>query len=150
MFSFLNLSFWTILRVFFSIIFTLSALYIYKFILEISENTECKLSDGWRVSNSKTLALLLIIIGVINIIIPASKFIAGLPIIGSLYVFLFVLGLFMLLFLINRICINIMENDENQDCYIEKYDTLITWFSNRNIMDNIYITIMLSIIFFYL
>ena len=150
MFSFFNLSFWTVLRIIFSIIFTLSVLYIYKFILEISENRECKLSDGWRVSNSKTLALLLIIIGVINIIIPASKFIAGLPIIGSVYVFLFVLGLFMLLFLINRICINIMENDENQDCYIEKYDTLITWFSNRNIMDNIYITIMLSIIFFYL
>ena len=115
-----NLSFWTVLRIIFSIIFTLSVLYIYKFILELSENKDCKLADGWRVSNSKTLALLLIIIGIINIIIPVSKFIAGLPIIGSVYVFLFVLGLFMLLFLINRICINIMENDENDDCYIEK------------------------------
>ena len=150
MFSFLNLSFWTVLRVIFSIIFTVSVLYIYKFILEISENADCKLADGWRVSNSKTLALLLIIIGVINIIIPVSKFIAGLPIIGSIYVFLFVLGLFMLLFLINRICINIMENDEHNNCYIEKYDSLIIWFSNRNIMDNIYITIILSILFFYL
>ena len=154
MFSF---SFWTVLRIIFSILFTITGLYIYRFLNKLSQNEDCPLADGWRVSNGLMLSVLLSVIGAINIIIPASKFLASLPIIGSGYVLLFFLALFMLIFLLNRICINIdIHNDEleiepqNSKCYLVQYSALITWFSNRTIMHDIYITIAISMLFFYL
>lgn len=89
------------------------------------------------------------IIGAINIFIPASKFLSTLPIIGSSYVLLFVLAVFILLFIINRLSINITEREDNS-CKLKGYKTLIQFFNNRNILECIYITIIISIIFFYL
>ena len=145
---------WTILRIIFSIIFTLSILYLYGFINDIGNNEECYLSDGWRITNGKLFTTLLVFIGAINIIIPASKFLSGLPIIGSGYVLLFVGILFMTLFIVNRLAINITEDkhydDENNICYNDKYSIIINWFSNRSILECLYLTILLSMIFFYL
>ena len=78
---------------------------IYRFLNKLSQNEDCPLADGWRVSNGLMLSVLLSVIGAINIIIPASKFLASLPIIGSGYVLLFFLALFMLIFLLKALYI---------------------------------------------
>lgn len=146
MFSF---SLWTILRILYSLIFTIACAYISNFIKALEEKKKCPLSEGWRVSNSKFLASLLMVIGAVNVFIPASKFLSTLPIIGSSYVLIFVLMLFGLLFMINRISINILERDDSR-CNVSGYETLIDTIGNRTLMECIYITIGVSILFFYL
>jgi hypothetical protein len=148
MFSF---SIWTVLRIIYSLIFTISSGYLSNFIQAIESKKKCPLSEGWRITNGKIITSLLMIIGAINIFIPASKFLSTLPIIGSSYVLLFVLAVFILLFIINRLSINISERDDNK-CKITGYgyNAVIEFFNERSIIECIYITIIISIIFFYL
>jgi hypothetical protein len=146
MFSF---SFWTILRVIYSLLFAISCSYISNFIQTVEAKKKCPLSEGWRITNGKFISSLLMIVGAINVFVPASKFLSTLPIIGSSYVLLFVLMLFLLLFIVNRLCVNIAEREDSK-CSIKGYDNLLDFFSNRTVMECIYITVGVSVIFFYL
>lgn len=144
-----NLSVFSILRIIYSILFTYASYYISNFIKAIQSKKACPLSDGWRITNGLLISSILILIGVINIFVPASKLLASIPIIGSGYIFIFVLALFMLLFIINRLSINIKEKN-NSKCNIKDYDTILNFFNNRSTLECIYITIVISILFFYL
>jgi uncharacterized membrane protein len=148
MFSF---SIWTILRVIYSLLFTIACGYISNFIQAIESKKKCPLAEGWRITNGKIISSLLMIVGAINIFIPASKFLSTLPIIGSSYVLLFVLAVFILLFIMNRLSINITERDDSK-CKISGYgyDAVIDFFDERSIMECTYITIAVSVMFFYL
>jgi hypothetical protein len=146
MFSF---SIWIVARVIYSLAFTIACSYISNFITKIEEKKKCPLSEGWRITNGKMLSSLLMIIAAINIFIPASKFLSTLPIIGSSYVLLFVLAVFILLFIVTRISVNISERDDSK-CSIKGYDFIIDFFSNKTILECIFITIVISMIFFYL
>jgi hypothetical protein len=144
-----DFSIWTVLRVIYSLAFTIACGYISKFINKIEEKQKCPLSEGWRISNGKILSSLLMIVGAINIFIPASKFLSTLPIVGSSYVVIFVLAVFMLLFIINRLTINISDREDSK-CNVKGYDYLLNYFNNKTVMECIYMTIIISIIFFYL
>ena len=146
MFSF---SFLSILRIIFSLIFTLVCIYFTQFINAIEEKKKCPISKGWRISNGKIVASFLMIIGLVNVFIPASKFLSTLPIIGSSYVLIFSLLLFGEFIIINRLSINMYEN-ENSKCELEGFDMLINFFSTKNFVDCIYYTVIISVIFFYL
>ena len=145
MFSF---SIWSILRILYSIIFTIGCSYISNYIKAI-EARECSLSTGWRITNGKMLSSILMIIGAINIICPASKFLSTLPIIGSSYVLLFVLAVFMLLFIINRLAVNIKEK-ENSKCVVKGYMGITNYMATKSISEDIFYTLGISILFFYL
>ena len=86
---------------------------------------------------------------IINIFIPASKFLSTLPIIGSSYVLIFVLALLGELFIVNRLSINIDE-DDNKKCKPKGFDMLINYFSSKTFFECVIITVILSILFFYL
>ena len=144
-----NFSIWTILRIIYSLIFAFACYYISNFIQAIEHKKACPLSEGWRITNGLLLSSVLMIIGSINIFFPARKLLASIPIIGSSYVLIFVLSVFMLLFIINRLSINIKEKN-NSKCNIKDYDTIINFFNNRSTLECIYITIIISILFFYL
>lgn len=144
-----NFSIWTILRIIYSLIFAFACSYISNFIQAIEHKKACPLSEGWRITNGLLLSSVLMIIGSINIFFPASKLLASIPIIGSSYVLIFVLSVFMLLFIINRLSINIKEKN-NSKCNIKDYDTILNFFNNRSTLECIYITIVISILFFYL
>jgi hypothetical protein len=142
-------SFWTILRIIFSLLFTLSCMYIIQFINAIEDKKKCSLSEGWRITNGKVVGSILMIVGLVNIFIPANKFLSTLPIIGSSYVLIFMLALFGELFIINRLSINIEESEESK-CKIKGFDMLINFFSTKTVIECIYITVIISILFFYL
>jgi hypothetical protein len=142
-------SFWSILRIIYSLIFTIIFIYFTQFISAIEEKKKCPLSEGWRITNGKIGASLLMIIGLVNIFIPASKFLSTLPIVGSSYVLFFVLLLFGELIIINRLSINIDESD-NSKCKLKGYDMIINFFSNISFTECIYYTVIISVIFFYL
>ena len=142
-------SFWTILRIIFSILFTLINIYFSQFINAIEEKKKCPLSKGWRITNGKLFSALLMIIGLVNIFIPASKFLSTIPIVGSSYVLLFVGVLFINLFIINRLVLN-MSEPENKKCKIKNFNMLIKFFNNITTTECIYYTIIISVIFFYL
>ena len=126
MFSF---SIWSILRIIYSFAFTIGCAYLGNYVRAI-EDTECSLSKGWRITNGKMLASLLMIIGAVNVFFPASKFLSTLPIIGSSYVLLFVLAVFMELFIINRLAINIVEGEDSK-CAIDGYQSITKFWANR-------------------
>ena len=142
-------SFFTILRIIYSLIFTLLFIYFTQFISAIENKKKCALSEGWRITNGKVLSSLLMIVGIVNIFVPANKFLSTLPIIGSSYILLFSLALFGNLFIIYRLSKNIDESDDSR-CKIKGYDTIIEFFSARTMVDCIYYTIIATIIFFYL
>jgi len=142
-------SFFTILRIIYSSIFALIAIYFTQFITAIENKKKCSLSEGWRITNGKVLSSLLMIVGIVNIFVPANKFLSTLPIIGSSYILLFSLALFGDLFIIYRLSINIDESNDSR-CKIKGYDTIIDFFSSRTMVDCIYYTIIVTIIFFYL
>jgi hypothetical protein len=145
MFSF---SFFTVLRVIYSIIFTITFAYISNYIKAI-ELLECSLSSGWRITNGKLLSSILMIIGGINVFCPASKFLSTLPIIGSSYVLLFVLSVFMNLFILNRLAINI-DDGEDKKCKLKGYNSFTNFLSSKGINECIFYTLGISILFFYL
>jgi hypothetical protein len=142
-------SFWSILRIIYSLLFTVMCVYFTQFITAIEEKKKCPLSKGWRITNGKIISSLLMIVGLVNIFIPASKFLSTLPIIGSSYVLVFVLALFGDLIIINRLSINVAESD-NSKCKLKGYNMLIDFFSEKSFIECIYFTIIISIIFFYL
>jgi len=146
MFSF---TIWTVLRIIYSLIFTICCSYISNFINKIEEKKKCPLSEGWRITNGKIISSILIIIGSINIIIPINKFLSTLPIIGSSYILLFVILIFTLLFILNRLSVNIAEREDSK-CNIKGYDYIINFFQDRTVLECIYMTILITVIFFYL
>ena len=142
-------SFWTILRIIYSLLFTAINIYITQFIKGIEDKKDCELSTGWRITNGKVISSLLMIIGLINIFIPASKFLSTLPIIGSSYVLVFVLALLGELFIVNRLSINIDE-DETSKCKPKGFDMLIKYFRSKTFFECVIMTVVMSILFFYL
>jgi len=142
-------SFFTILRIIYSLVFALMCMYFTQFINAIEKKKKCPLSDGWRITNGKLIGSLLMLVGIVNIFVPANKFLSTLPIIGSSYILLFALALFGELFIINRLSKNIDESD-NSKCKLKGYDTLIEFFISKTIMECIYFTIIITIVFFYL
>lgn len=124
-------------------------MYITQFIKSIEDKKNCDLSTGWRITNGKIISSLLMIVGVVNIFIPASKFLSTVPIIGSSYVLIFVLALFFELFIVNRLSININEYDTMQ-CTPKGYDMLINYFSSKTVLECITMAVIISILFFYL
>ena len=142
-------SYWTILRIVYSLIFTLMCMYFTQFIKAIEDKKKCPLSEGWRITNGKYIASLLMIVGIINIFLPASKFLSTIPIIGSSYVVVFVGAVFLELFIINRLSINIIES-ENSKCNIKGFDTILNFFSTKTTLECGYFTLVIAILFFYL
>ena len=142
-------SFWTILRILYSLIFASTHGYILKFTKDIEAKKDCPLKDSWKVSNGKLLSSLLIVIAGINVFIPASKFLSTLPIIGSSYVLLFCLGLFGELFIIHRLAMDLTSEYKKQ-CKPKGYSFLIEFFENKGIMECGIYTMVLAMIFFYL
>ena len=138
----------TLLRICFSSAFTLIFIYISQFITEIS-NKKCPLSSSLYISNGKLLSSLLIIVGIINIVLPINKFVATIPVLGSSYVFLFIIILLILLIILKRIILNLKE-DENKKCKLQNYKVLKKFINDRSINEIFIITIIISIIFFYL
>lgn len=137
-----------IARILFSILFSLTYLYVSQFINEIGKK-KCPLSSSLYISNGKLISGLLIIIGLINIILPINKFIYTIPVIGTSYVFIIMLLILIMFFFMKRIVSNLQE-DENKKCRTKNYKILQQFIENRSIPECIYITVAMSIIFFYL
>jgi hypothetical protein len=139
---------WTILRIIFSLIITMCSMYITQYITAIGDR-KCELAKSLYISNGKLLSSLLMVISVVNIFMPVNKFLSNIPIIGSSYVFLFILLLYMLLFILKRI-VNNLDEPENKKCNIKDYKSVSKIISDISYVQCIYITIIISVVFFYL
>jgi hypothetical protein len=142
-------SFWTLFRIVYSLLFGLLHIYISQFVIAIESRKNCPLKSSWKITNGKLLSSLFMIIAVINIFIPVSKFLSNLPVIGSSYVFIFCLLLLSELFIVNRLSINI-NDEENKKCRPKNYTGLINFFDSKSIVECILFTVILSMPFFYL
>ena len=139
---------WTILRIIFSLTMTMCSMYITQYITSIGDK-KCALAKSLYISNGKLLSSLLMLLSVVNIGVPVNKFLSTIPIIGSSYVFLFILLLFMLLFILKRIANNLNE-PENKKCNSKDYKSFTNFINDRSYAECCYITIFISVVFFYL
>jgi hypothetical protein len=139
---------WTILRIIFSLSITMCAMYITHYISAISEK-KCEFAKSLYVSNGKLLSSLLVFISTVNIFMPVNKFLSNIPIIGSSYVLLFIVLLFLLFFILKRIVIN-LDEPENKKCKVKDYKTLTNFIDGISYFQCSYITIIISVVFFYL
>jgi hypothetical protein len=139
---------WTILRIIFSLAITMCSMYITQYITAIGDR-KCELAKSLYISNGKLLSSLLMFISVVNIFMPVNKFLSNIPIIGSSYVFLFIVLLFMLLFILKRIVINLNE-PENKKCNDKNYKSLTQFIDDISYAQCCYITIIIAVVFFYL
>ena len=137
--------FFTIIRILFSILFSLTYLYVSQFISEIGKK-KCPLASSLYISNGKLLSSLLMLFGFINAFIPINKIIYNIPVIGSSYVLIFVGVLFGILFIIKRIADNLNE-PENKKCKKKEYKFLIDFINNRSINECFLFTIIISIVY---
>lgn len=142
-------SIWTIFRVIYSLILTVVCNYSIKYLKSIKENENCPLSDNWKTNNGLLAASLLLVITAINIFIPVSNFLSKLPIIGSSYVLLFVMILFLLTFSLNRIAININEREDSK-CDMKTFKSFTDFWENRTFLEDVYITMAIAMLFLYL
>jgi hypothetical protein len=144
-----DFSIWTIFRVLYSLAFCVGFAYLGNYIKAIEANDTCPLATGWRITNGKMLTSLMMIIGAVNVFCPASKFLSTLPIVGSSYVLLFVIGVFMVLFIINRLAVNLEEREDSK-CMIKGYGWITEFFASKGVAECIYYTLGISMLFFYL
>ena len=142
-------SLFTILRIVFNGLFAFSFLQASRAIEHIAKQTDCPCSQGWKISAGKPLSSLLFVIGTINIFISANNIISYIPLIGSSYSLLFLLCIFMNLNILSRIA-KCLDDEENSDCDIKGYEPLFNFFKKRTVLECSYISIILTIIFFYL
>ena len=142
-------SIWTIFRVIYSLVLTIACNYSIKYLKSIKENENCPLSDNWKTNNGLLAASLLLVITAINIFIPVSNFLSKLPIIGSSYVLLFVMILFLLTFSLNRLAININEREDSK-CDMKSFKSFTDFWENRTFLEDVYITMAIAMIFLYL
>jgi len=92
------------------------------------------------------------VIGAINIFMPINKYLSNIPILGSSYILLFILALFVTFFILKRIVSN-LDEAENTKCKNKTYKTyksLANFIDDRSITECIYFTLIISILFFYL
>ena len=139
----------TIVRIAFNIFFAYGNLQITNFINHLEKQKDCPCSTGWKITNGKFISSLLFIVGLVNIFISANKILYSIPLIGSSYVFIFVFMLFMELFIMTRITKNLQE-EECKGCDVKSFKSLCKLFRKRNTTDCIYVSVIVSIVFFYL
>ena len=139
---------WTILRILFSLSITLCAMYITQYITAIGDK-KCEFAKSLYISNGKLLSSLLMLLSLVNIFFPVNKFLSNIPIIGSSYVLLFIVLLFLLLFILKRIVSN-LDEPENKKCNVKDYKSLTNFIDDRSYAECCYITILISVVFFYL
>ncbi len=139
----------TILRIIFNGIFAFCSLQASRAITHLEKQKDCPCSKGWKISTTKPLSSLFFVISIINIFISANSILSQIPFIGSSYALIFLLCLFLELFAMSRLAI-CLQDEENDDCDIKGYEPLFKFFQQRSVTDCAYISIILTIIFFYL
>ena len=139
----------TIIRIIFNVIFAFSNLHLSNFISHIEKQKDCPCSQGWKISTGKPLTSLLFLIGLANIFFPVNNFVSQIPFIGSSYALIVLIFIFFDLFIVVRIS-KCLQDEENENCNTTGYTKLYKILSKLNTSECIYISIILSIIFFYL
>jgi hypothetical protein len=142
-------SIFTIIRIIFNGIFAFSSLQASRAVTHIEKQTDCPCSKGWKISTAKPLSSLFFVISIINIFVSANNILSQIPLIGSSYALIFLLCLFMELFTMSRLA-KCLQDEENSDCDIKGHEPLFKFFQQRSITECAYISIVLTIIFFYL
>lgn len=142
-------SVFTILRIIFNGIFAFCSLQASRAVLHIEKQKKCPCSKGWKISTTKPLSSLFFVISIINIFISANNILSQIPLVGSSYALLFLLCLFMELLALSRLA-KCLQDEENNNCDIKGYEPLFKFFQQLTIIECSYISIILTIIFFYL
>lgn len=132
-----------------SVSFVLFSLLTNQYLNTIKKLENCPCNKGWKIENGIILSNVFLLINLLNLIIPINKMIYSMPLIGSSYMFIYGIILFVILFIITNVAIE-LKKEECKDCKIDSIKYMYDLFKDMTIKNCIYATILLVIIGFWL
>jgi hypothetical protein len=118
------------------------------FLSEIKKIEDCPIAKWQQVNNGIALINLLFVATLINCFIPIHNFLYHLPLIGSWYIFIFGIWIFIILYIITSLSNQIRENDYTQ-CVNDKTKLMYNTFKTNTTITNVFCSILFTIIYFY-
>jgi hypothetical protein len=119
---------------------------------DVKKSKNCPLNKDWRLNNGITLLNLLFAITVINLFLPLHNFLYALPLIGSWYIFIFAIWIFIILYIVTYISNQIKENIEDtryNKCVTPKTKVMYGTFKNNTTITCIMISPIFTMLYFY-
>lgn len=114
------------------------------FLNTLKRQPNCPCGEGWRVENGIIIANLLILVSIANLIISLNKIIYKIPLIGTAYMGLYGLFIFMLLYILSSIS-HELDDGKCKECKIENVNMLYTYFKDINYKSCLYATFIIII-----
>lgn len=115
----------------------------------IKKINDCPCNKGWKISNGIILTNIFMIVNMFNLILPINKLLYSIPLIGSSYMFLYGLFLFLILYIVMSV-VHELKKEECKSCRVDSINTIYNLFKDTTIQHCTYSTILLVIIGFWL
>ena len=120
---------------------------------DLKNINKCPIKENWRIHNAITLLNLLFITTIINLFIPLHNFFYALPLIGGWYILVFAIWIFIILYSVTYISNEIKENKDDsryKKCINQKNKLIYNTFKNNNVVTNIMISPIFTMLYFYI
>lgn len=119
------------------------------FLNKIKKIPNCPCSDSWKIFNGIIISNGLLLISLANLIVPLNKVLYSLPLVGTVYMVLYGLLLFLLFFIIVSIS-NELKEEKCKSCKLEEISLLYDYFKDSNYKSCMYATGILVVLGFWL
>lgn len=101
------------------------------FLNTLKKQPNCPCNSGWRIENGIIISNLLILVCILNLFISVNKFLYRIPLIGTAYMGLYGLFIFMLLYILSSIS-HELDDEKCKECNIDNVNMLYTYFKDIN------------------
>lgn len=137
-----------IARIGISSMFVIFCLMTNHYLNTIKKLENCPCNKGWKITNGIILTNTFLLVNFVNLILPINKMIYSVPLIGSTYMFLYALILFVILFIIANVSAE-LKKEECKKCRVDSIKTIYDLFKDLTIRNCLYATTILVIIGFW-
>jgi len=101
------------------------------FLNTLKKQPNCPCGEGWRIENGIIVSNLLILVSAANILISINKLFYKIPLIGTAYMGLYGLCIFMLLYILSSIS-HELDDGKCKECKIDNVQLLYNYFKDVN------------------
>lgn len=136
-------------RIIISICLIIFSILVNYFLNTLKKQKDCPCNKGWRITNGVIISNFFLLANLINLILPVNKVFSGIPLLGSIYMGIYGLLIFLLLYIISSIS-NELKTEKCKSCNLDSIQILYSVFKDSEIKNCIYATIILVVISFWL
>lgn len=119
------------------------------FLNKLKKLPDCPCNKSWKIFNGIIISNALLLVSMINVIIPFNKAINSIPLIGSIYMLIYALLVYLLLFIIVSIS-NELKEIKCKSCKLDDIKIIYDYFKDSNYKSCLYATGILVVLSFWL